>query len=410
MNYSKLVVFTLISVIITDAFWNISIVGALNIDSATYIAALLIYISIAIFIRFASTEGFGENEIPNPIKNLFILWLAWNIFNLIRGGFLASYYWDWKYLFFNSFSFSLIPMVFFLGKNLMISRTIFTFTLKYLFPFGFLVIPLTLVTNEELYSRLMIPISLFMVFIPYLKIKWKLLIIIVATTSILMVIGFRSNIIKASFSVILLLIYYFHYYIHLNWVKIAHFFLFALPLVLFTLGATDTYNIFHERSEEEGYYTTDNLGNEENLMTDTRTFLYVEILSSLKNSGNWIIGEGAAGSYESEWFYDDGGAIEGKRYGCEVGILNILMRFGIIGVIIYFCLLFSVSYYAIYFSSNLLSKLLGLFIAFRWTYSFVEEFTTFDLNFYFFWLIIGLVSSVAFRSLNDTEIRNYLNI
>ena len=307
MRYTKVITFTLISVIITDAFSLISSVGALNIGSATYIAAALIYLSIGIFIRIAYNEGFGKNEIPKLTQNLFIIWVLWNIFNLIRGGFLASDYWDWKYLFFNSVSFALISLTFFLGKDLIIFKIILRFVLKYLFPFGFFLIPLTLITNEELYSRLMIPISLFIVFIPYMKYKWKLLIVIVAITSVLMVIGFRSNIIKIAFSILLLVIYYFHSYIHLNWIKIVHFSLFAIPLILFALAITDKYNIFFEISNEEGYYAVDREGNEENLMTDTRTFLYVEVLSSLEKSGNWLIGEGSSGSYASDWFYDDGG-------------------------------------------------------------------------------------------------------
>jgi hypothetical protein len=256
----------------------------------------------------------------------------------------------------------------------------------------------------------MIPISLFILFFPFLKLKWKILLLIVSATSVLMSIGFRSNIIKLSFSVLLLLIFYLRNFIRLSWIRFALFALFALPLIFFTLAITNKYNLFQEISKDEDYTRINRLGKEENLTMDTRTFLYAEVFTSIHNSGNWIIGNSAAGSYQSTWFYNDGGAIEGKRYGCEVGILNILMRFGIIGVIIYFLLLYNVSYYAIMHSSNILSKMLGLFIAFRWTYSFVEEYTQYDLNFYFFWIAIGLASSVQFRRMNDLEIRKYFEL
>lgn len=411
MKYYKSILFTLIALVIIDIIRYLSWVGEMAGGYATYISTFLFYVSIGIFIKNAYTVGFGSNNIPKSIQTLFKLWLFWNIFGLIRGGFLASDYWDWKFLLFSSLSFSLIPLVFFLGKDILITKTIFKLTLKYLFQFGFLFIPLTLVTNEELYSRLMIPISLFILLIPYVKFKWKLLIVIVAVTSILMVVGFRSNIIKSGFSVLLLLIFYFHNYIKQGWIRLVHVGLFALPIVLLLLAVMDSYNVFSQTEEQEDGYTTMNkIGEEENLMVDTRTFLYVDIFNTLENSGNWLIGEGAAGSYQSNWFYDEGGAMQGKRYGSEVGILNILMRNGIIGVALYFLLLFTVSFIAIQQSANVLSKMLGLFIAFRWTFSFIEEFTQYDLNFFFFWVAIGLVSSINFRRMTDNELIKYLEI
>jgi hypothetical protein len=385
-------------------------VDALNIENATYISTFFNYISIAILFYITKKEGFGFNEIPKSIQNLIKIWLIWSIFNLIRGIFIAQDYYDWKFLLLSSFSFSLIPLVFFIGKNVNYAINIFKFVIKYLFLYGFLFIPLTLTTNHELYSRLMIPLSLFILFFPFLKFNWKILIIIVGTISVLMAIEFRSNIIKIAFSILILLIYYFRNYIRLSWIRLFHFFLFAIPIVFLSLAVTNKYNIFEKLSKGEAYTVTNSEGKEENLATDSRTFLYAEVFKSINKSGNWLIGSSAAGSYQSDWFYNDGGAIEGKRYGSEVGILNILLRYGIIGVIIYFVMLYVVSYNAIQSSSNILSKMIGLFIAFRWTYCFVEEFTQYDLNFYFFWLAIGLVSSASFRNMDDTEIKTIFKL
>jgi hypothetical protein len=98
------------------------------------------------------------------------------------------------------------------------------------------------------------------------------------------------------------------------------------------------------------------------------------------------------------------------RYGCEVGILNTLLMNGIVGIVIYFLLLSVVSFTAINKSNNMLAKMLGLFITFRWTYSFVEEFTNYDLNFYFFWIAVGFVSSESFRNMTDEEIIDYFKL
>jgi hypothetical protein len=406
MYYSKYILFTLIALVITDAFQYLSAVEALNVANATYISTFFNYISLFILIFIAYKSKW--NYIPRSVEYLYKLWLIWNIFGLIHGTLLANGYWDWKFLLLSSLSFSLIPLVFFIGKNIFYTKLVFKFVLKVLFPLGFLIIPLALKANEKLYSRLMIPISLFILFIPYLKLKFRILIIIVALTSILIAIGFRSNIIKVAFSVILLLIYYFHAYIRISWLRFVHLSLFAIPIILFALAITNKFNLFYEMSNKEGFTTTDIYGKEVNFMSDTRTFLYTEVFSSLNKSQNWLIGKSAVGSYQSDFFYNDGGAMEGKRYGCEVGLLNILLRNGLIGVLVFSLLIFKVSSFAIYNSSNTLAKMLGLFIVFRWSYSFVEEYTQYDLNFYFFWLVIGLISSPLFRAMSDNQIKRYL--
>lgn len=402
MKYFHLVIFTLIAIIFTDALRYISSIG-LQMESSTYISAGLNYFSL-IIMSVVAFRSKWKNNVPRSIYIFFCIWILWNIFSIFRGFLLAEDYWDLKFLILSSITFSLISIAFFYGENLYYACKVFKITLKYLFPLGFLLIPLTLVTNEELYSRLMIPVHLFILFIPFLKIKHRIFIFAVTAVSILLVIGFRSNIIKIAFSILLLIIFYFRNYIPLLGYQILHIVIFLIPIFFVTLALTSNYNILIEASQKEGYTTTNKEGKEENLVADTRTFLYEEVLSNFIYTGNWLLGEGAAGSYKSDRFYNTGGAIDDKRYSSEVGILNVLLKNGIVGVVIYFLLLFIASFIAINYSNNTLSKLLGLFIGFRWLYSFLEEFTQFDLNFLFFWIVIGLISSESFRKMNNKEI------
>lgn len=408
MKYSKLIIYTLIAVILTDLYRILGSVGALNLNSATSLATLLNYSSIAALIYYANKVGFGGNDTPRAIRYLFIIWILGNILSLIRGSFFAEDYWDWKAILLYSLAFSFIPMTFFIGRNIESASTIFRFIIKLLFPFGFLLIPLAYVTSIELYSRIMIPVGLFIVFLPFLKYRWKLLVIIVAVTSIIIVIGFRSNLIKIAFSVGLVLIYIARNFIPKLSMRFLRIFLFALPIVLLVLAITGKYNVFSDFGGQEGYTTLNTRGEEENLMADTRSGLYRDVLATMDQSGNWLMGEGAGGRYQTERFDYLG---DGRgRYGSEVGILNILLYHGLIGVSIYFLLLFTVSYYAIRRSNNTLAQLLGLYIAFRWTFAFVEEFTQYDLNFYFFWITVGLVSSARFREMTNDDIKQYLEL
>jgi len=407
MKYSKLIIFTLIAVVITDMINYINIMD--NLPGSAYLTTFLNYCSIIIFFIIAFKAKI-KSEIPKFILYLFKLWLFWSIFSIVRGAFLARNYWDWRFLLLYALSFSLIGLVFYVGSNLFYTQKIIRFVLKYLFLFGFIFIPLTFLTNEELYSRLMIPTSLFILFVPYMKLKWKILIITVSIISILIFVGFRSNIIKIIFSVMLLIIYYFWSFINMKLIKFGHVFLFFLPILFFILAIYGKYNLFNEIAKNDETTVSLNNQKEENLVADTRTFLYVEVLATLYKSGNWLLGESPSRGYKSLFFYNTGGAMNGVRYRSEVNILNILLYNGLVGVIIYFFLLYRVSYLAITKSNNILSKLLGLFIAFRWSLSFVEEFTQYDLNFYFFWLVLGLISTSSFRNMDDDEIKNYLYV
>lgn len=408
MKYSRLILFTLISVILTDIHRKLGAVGSINLDSGTSIATILNYSSIAVLIFLAWKVGFEKNETPQAIRYLFSLWVLWNILSVIRGSFFAEDYWDWKAILLYSLAFSFIPMTFFLGRNIDFAKIVFRFVITILFPFGFILIPLAFVSSIELYSRIMIPVGLFIVFLPFLKYRWKLLVVIVAATSILVVIGFRSNIIKIAFSVGLIFIYYLRNFMPRITLRFLQIFLFALPVVLLVLAVSGGYNIFSDIGDQEGYTTISSSGEVQNLMADTRTGLYRDVLATMEQSENWLMGEGAGGRYQTERFDYLG---DGRgRYGSEVGILNILLYHGLIGVSIYFLLLFTVSYYAIRQSNNTLAQLLGLYIAFRWTYSFVEEFTSYDLNFYFFWITVGLVSSTRFREMSNDDIKQYLEL
>ncbi len=408
-KYKNFIYFILASLFIYNVYGVLKDFDTLNVEALTYLSSLLVYISLILIILIAIKNKKKEN-IPKIINYLVLLWLFYLIFNLIRGAFLAENYWEWKELFLSILPFSLLPLVYYLSQNLEIANTIFGFVTKYLFQWGFILIPLTLFSDRELYSRLMASISLFILFLPYCKPNKKILIIIVALTSVFIILAFRSNLLRISFSFILLLVYYFRKYISVNWFRILHFIFFALPVIFATLAISGEFNILAEIGNNQGVEFVDNTGVSNDIFHDDRTFLYSEVFGSFISPIDIIIGKSAIGYYISDWFYDDGGAINGKRFGTEVGILNIFLKGGITGVIIYLFLMYIVTWYAINRSSNNLSKLLGIFIAFRFTYSFIEEFTNYDMNCFFVWIAVGLISSPRFRNMSDKEISSYFKL
>lgn len=405
MKHSTLILLTLIATIVVDIFRYLSYSGDLNVGFSTYIASLFNYFSIVVFIIVAVKST--KKTIPKTIFKLIIAWLIICIINLFRGLVLASDYWDYKFLFLNSVPFTFVTLSFYVGLNPLYVHKLFKWVVKYLFKFGFLLIPYGYLTNPELYARIMLPIYILILFIPYVKMRTKIIIGIVTLVSVLSIISFRSNVLRASLSVLILGFVYYTAFGKEFWLKVAHKIIFSLPLIFFIIVIFWNYNVFSEISKNENFIFTNEYDKEESFVVDNRTFLYVEVFSSLEKSNNWIFGEGLSGSYHSDFFKDEGGAIGNKRYRSEINILNILLYQGIVGVMLYFFILYKVSQYAIFKSANYLSKMIGLFIALRWPLGFIEEFTQFDLNFYFIWIIIGLVSLESFRQLTNEQVRNF---
>jgi hypothetical protein len=216
----------------------------------------------------------------------------------------------------------------------------------------------------------------------------------------------RANVLRIIVAVCLFFAYYFRRFVRISYLKIACFLFFITPLVFLSLGIAGYFNIFQPFDEDEQFVISEGGKESSNLIQDTRTGLYVEVLSSVFENNTLIFGGGATAKYKSEMFFtiDEGRG----RYGAEVGFLNTLLYSGIIGVTLYFLVLSSASYYAINYSNNFLSKILGVFISFRWLLFFIEDVTKYDMNFYFLWIAIGMCFSIQFRKCTDSEIKTWL--
>ena len=85
--------------------------------------------------------------------------------------------------------------------------------------------------------------------------------------------------------------------------------------------------------------------------------------------------------------------------------MNVYIKYGLIGVLIYFFVVYKITDNALRHSKSNLVKLLALLLAMRWPLMFIEEFTQYDLNFAFFWLFMGFISSNRVLSFNDTQLK-----
>lgn len=367
-----------------------------------------IYIIILYLISKANIIFYEENNRSNYV--LIKIYLTWNIICIIRGFFVAEDYWEWKQLIGSSMVL-LLPLLTYLCSNSFITQKIISKWTLYIFPFFILIAPFIL---PGAYGRFLIPISFILLFFPLLNKQWKTIGIIVAFFVIFTNLGARSNVIKFLIPLLLSFVYYFKKFIGNNILIYLRLFLLFIPFLLLFLAITDVFNIFRISDYVEGEYKIESNAEWEgdgDLTVDTRTFIYVEVISSaIKHDYIWF-GRTPARGNESPYF---GAAIDkelnrnkNERFANEVGIANIFTWTGLIGVFLNFMIFVKATYMGLKKSRSWSIKILAIYVSFRWFYSWVEDFSRFDLSTVFLWLCIAMCLSNSFRNMNDEEFKNW---
>jgi hypothetical protein len=243
--------------------------------------------------------------------------------------------------------------------------------------------------------------------LPALTLRWKIILLAITLFVITSDLGARSNVIKFSLPIFFSLIYYLKLYISKTLFELIRKLFFIVPILLFCLAVTDTFNVFKMGDYIEGDYETIQETStgavDDNLKADTRTFLYIEVLETAEKYNTWLIGRSPARGNESDHFGKDDETGRGERVGNEAAILNIFTWTGLVGLLLHFMVYYKASYLAINRSNNIFLKLLGLFIAFRYLFAWVEDINNFSLTTVFLWLMIGMCFSKSFRAMTNKE-------
>lgn len=368
-----------------------------------------------IFIIFASLLIYNNYDKYEEKTSLIIikLFLIWNLVSVIRGFFIAENYWEWKNLVNTMFVF-LIPIFVFLFMNKDFLQKVLSFWYKYMIYLFIVFIPF--INHGDFIGRYFSIIVLLLLLFPLLSHKWKITVLFVTVMVIVTGLDSRSNVIRFSLAFCLGNLYYFRLFFKDKFFKSIHFIFILLPLILFILGALGIFNVFKIGDYIKGDYTVMSRDTgklkKDDLKADTRTFIYVENITSAIKHDYILQGRTPANGYDSKWFGNfmryELGTGKQQRFSSEVSILNIFTWNGLIGVILYFLIFLKSSYLAIYKSNNYFIKVIGLFVAFRWAYAFVEDYTMFDIQYIFLWVLISMCFSSSFRNMTDDEFKNWI--
>ncbi len=344
-----------------------------------------------------------------PIR-IFLLYV---VFSAIYGAiYMTENYWDWKLLINNLMVFSL-P----LASPVFNSPFRLIDLLKCWFRYAWIIILILFpFLGSDAFGRFLVPFTFLSLFPALLNKKYLILTISAYLVTIILGSDSRSDMIKFTICILL--------GISSLWpnawkckrlIKTIWFTLIISPIILLILGITNTFNIFkigEELGIDEKYTMTNSSGEKYSALTDTRTLLYVEQIESALKHDYVIYGRSIARGHDSALFGDfvdeQTGTSRGERQKCETSILNIFNYFGLVGVLIYFIIFAKASYTAINKSSNSYIPIIGIYVAFRWLYAWVEDFSNFDLNYLFIWIFIGICYSPYFRNMNDIDFKQYI--
>ena len=139
------------------------------------------------------------------------------------------------------------------------------------------------------------------------------------------------------------------------------------------------------------------------LSTDTRTFLYVEVISDLSTKNSLLFGKGASGTYYSPYFNSTAGDTD-TRLSVEVGVLSIILKVGLVGLILYLLILLISIYYAFFRSNNLFIFGVGFMLSVYTFLLFIKSPLAYSSDNLFIWFFIGTCLSINIRKMSNSEI------
>jgi len=389
----------------------LAFVFAIGMSSTMF--ATIQFITIASLLWCKVYYFHPGNRSDYCIVNIYFFWM---LIGVIRGIFIVETYFDFTIFLQSSISLSL-PLFVYVFNIPEISRRVLYLWLKIAIPAFLLFFGWKIVV--DVWHLYLGPVFLLGSIFPILPKKWKVLFLILLVVMTVGDLGARSQIVKA---VVVLLIGMAYYVIkHSALLKkiavfpmqLSHWFFYTGAIVLLYLGITGVFNPFETTSTKyQGKYIEIHDDGPEDLSADTRTFIYEEVISSAVRHNYIWQGRTPARGNDSELFgltfFENfkGGRLE--RSANEVCHTNVFTWLGLIGVSLYSLIYLKSSYLALYKSNNTWIKLLGVLIAFRWAWGWLEDVNNIDNANMALWMMIAMGFSDQFRAMTDKEIEAWV--
>ncbi len=392
---------------------------SVTIQSKVKISNTLLYYVCAYSIIGVSFYSLIRNRLyKDPVYVFIFLYLIWAVVCIVRGVFMIKTYWVMNQ-FVRGTMYTLVPIsVFLFAKpaNCIVTLRLLNRGLPVmaLLLFGW-ALPLSA------YPYFLCPFFIiYICFCDAMSTEWKWVTAVVFIV-IALALDNRSGLLKEMFTLMVFIVSMFPVVLRNIAFNFMHWVPYAIGIILLTLGLTGSYNIFDPNMNDISkhvtvtYSTLSDDEEGEDYTQDTRTFIYVESIASAFDNDHLWIGRTPARGYSSpHFFYLDGkaegatGIDDDERFASEVGHINIFIWDGIVGVILVFIMYLFGSIIALYRSRNVYVKMMGVILAFHWTFGWIENPYMFQILDVTLFLLMALCYSPEFRRMTDAEFRLFI--
>ncbi len=257
-------------------------------------------------------------------------------------------------------------------------------------------------------------LNVFILCIPFIKKKWWGIIMVMAIFVALVDTNRRSILLNYAVSFMLMLSWFA---LKRKLIRsIVFSIIIATPFVFLFLGLSGNFNLFEYMNDKYDYEMTfiNDKGEEEqtrSLFVDSRTGIYLDVLGGLEEHNAYVYGLGALGRTRTslaDVSDDNYQTYRLGRLGSEAGMLDYAQWGGLWGAVLYGLLLIVAAFRATFKSNNGFMQLLGLFVAFKFLHSFLEDKIQFDAHAFYIFLWVGMCYNKTFRNMTNLQMKLYL--
>lgn len=373
-----------------------------GIPYAVYLSIYILLI-ILLFRNFFQTNKSCSQKEYRPI-NIYFIYIA---ISIGCGYFIANGYWMWKQFFINQITLLFILFFYYFSNP----KHVFLFMHKWLLYAIIAFVPFSFFMTSDSYGIYLAPITLLLLCLKHVPFRIKVILLIlfaIACSDF----GARSVLFKFIPALLLGISHLFNINFSKKLINVFSISFFILPIIFFILGVTGTYNIFQYQSYSSANLTQIKVNNEgelieENLLADTRTFIYRAVLSSSVENNTILFGNTPAKSVFIEGFDNEITNLTGRKNEC--GIANLYVWSGLVGVVLMMFIYIQASNLAINYSKNYILQLLGFYIAYRWVIFWIEDIQDPTIDNIILYMMIAIAYSKDFRNLSDKEINLFIS-
>lgn len=360
---------------------------------------LLIILLLRYFFKTDKTHSLKE-YLPINIYSAYIT------ISILFGYFVANGYWMWKSFIINQITLLFIVFLYYFSSP----YNVFVFLKKWLKYAIIAFIPFSIFMTRDSYGIYLGPIILLLIYLKHMPLKYKIVLMIL---SILACSDFGARSILFKFIPAFLLGISLLLKIKIS-IRIFNFLaiiFFTTPIIFFTLGVTGIYNIFQYQNNSSKQLTQIKINKEgerveENLLADTRTFIYRSVLTSSVVNNSILFGTTPAKSAFIEEFDNEITRQTGRKNEC--GIANLYTWCGAVGVILMMFIYMQAVRLAINHSKSYSLQLLGIYIAYRWIIFWIEDIQDPTIDNITLYMILAIAYSKAFRNMSDKRFNLFI--